>query len=275
MDTSSWKPLLRRPEPRDHLIQLYTDEAFLAAAVTHFLGSGLAEGEAAVIIATPEHVELFTRGLTAQGFDVRGLAKHDRLVVLDARDTLAKFMVDGMPEPTTFLSLITGILDRIRAAGHADVRLYGEMVNLLWNHNLEATVQLEALWNEVLAERGVSLLCAYGMDAFDARAYGGVLHRICRSHSYLIPVDDYERFDHAVDRAFADVFGRDDAGRLRELMASRNGSTARMPAAQAALFALRDLPASVGEAVLDRTRHHYGNGGNGKNGAEPTAPNSR
>jgi hypothetical protein len=254
-----WKAPLRTPQPCDHLIQLYTDPARLTAVATSFLGSGLAGGEAAVIIATPGHAELFTRALASQGFDVPRLLGWRQLEVLDAERCLGRFMVDGMPDGAAFASLITATLDTVRAGGYAKIRLYGEMVNVLWNQNLEATHRLETLWNELLADQQVSLLCAYHIDAFDHHAYRGALHRISRSHSCLIPDDDDERFDQAVAQAFTDVFGvRGDAERLRQLLVSRLGAAPVMPPAQAALFALQDLPASVGEAVLDRARHHYG-----------------
>jgi superfamily I DNA/RNA helicase len=257
--TSPWKTQLCTPHPCDHVVQLYTDPSFLAAAVAHFVGSGLAQGEAAVIIATPAHVELFTRALTAEGFDVRRLAKRQQFVALDAADCLSRFMVDGMPDRGSFRELVQATLDQVRSAGYAKIRLYGEMVDLLWNHNLEATAQLEELWNEVLADTGLSLLCAYHIDPFDHHAYRGLLHRISRSHSYLIPVDDYDRFDHAVGRAFTDVFGaQGDPEKLRELLIRSNRLLPAMPSAQAALFALRDLPASVGDAVLERARQYYG-----------------
>jgi hypothetical protein len=112
----------------------------------------------------------------------------------------------------------------------------------------------------MLADHRVALLCAYRIDPFDPHAYRGLLHRISRSHSYLIPVDDDGRFDQAVSATFTDVFGiQGDADRLREVFVRRqSGSTAAMPSAQAGLFGLRDLPDSVGAAVLDRARRHYG-----------------
>lgn len=256
--TSPWRAQLRTPHPCDHVVQLYTAPGFLAAAVAHFIGSGFAGGEAAVIIATPDHVALFTQALTAQGFDVPLLAKRRQLLVLDAEECLGRFMVDGAPDRALFRSLVQDTLDQVRAAGYAKIRLYGEMVNLLWDQNLESTIQLEELWNEVLADPRLSLLCAYQIDPFDHHAYRGLLHRISRSHSYLIPVEDYERLDKAVGMAFTDVFGiHGDAERLRELFV-RTQSVGGMPSAQAALFALRDLPDSVGDAVLERARQYYG-----------------
>jgi hypothetical protein len=254
---SSWESLLRTPRPCDHVVQLYKDQAFLVRAVTHFIGSGLALGEAGVLVATPAHVTAVTERLAAT-LDVPAALARDQLVMLDAETCLASLMVDGLPDRATFLALARGVLDRVHAAGHAKVRLFGEMVNLLLESNLPATMQLEALWAEVLAEQQVSLLCAYRLDNFDHHVHRGLLHRISRSHSHLVPVEDYERLDAAVDRAYRDVFGdRPDTERLRQLLASQPSAAAEMPAAQAALVALRDVRADIADDVLTRARHYY------------------
>ena len=203
---SSWESLLRAPRPCDHVVQLYKDEGFLLRAVTHFMGTGLAQGEAGVPVATPSHVKAVTEHL-ARTIDVPAALARDQLVLLDAETCLQSFMVDGRPDRSAFFTLAHGVLDRVESAGHPKVRLFGEMVNLLWETNLPATVQLEALWSEVLAERQVSLLCAYQLDNFDPHVHRGLLHRISRSHSHLVPVENYERLDAAVDRAYRDVFG--------------------------------------------------------------------
>jgi hypothetical protein len=168
-------------------------------------------------------------------------------------------MVDGMPDREAFVDVITDALDRVRAAGYQKIRLYGEIVNLLWEQDaLEPAARLEELWNELLAEQRVALLCAYRMDNFDRYAHRNALARISQAHSHMIPVDDYERFDRAVDRAYADVFGRDgDAQMLRDLLVTTLGPASVMPRAQAALLALRDVNAHTADAVLDRARQYY------------------
>jgi hypothetical protein len=257
MSAQSWQSLLRAPHPCDHVVQLYKDEGFLIRAVTHFMSTGLAAGEAGVLIATPEHVAAVTRRLAA-AVDVSGALARDQLVLLDAETCLTRFMIGGMPDRAAFLALANGVLDRVRAAGHRRVRLFGEMVNLLWEDNLPATVKLEALWSEVLVERQVCLLCAYRLDNFDHRVHRGLLHRISRSHSHMVPVEDYERLDAAVDRAYRDVFGdRADTVTLRELLVAQPSAAAAMPAAQAALVALRDVRGDIADDVLARARTYY------------------
>src|SRR5262245_33472835 len=258
MTTSPWESQLETPAPCDHFVQLYQDETFLARAVFHYLGAGLAKNEGVVIIATPAHNALFTDRLAAAGFDVLDLVARRQLLVFDAEPCLAQFMVNGWPDRVAFFTLVKNAIDPIRAAGFATVRLYGEMVDLLWDHNLEATLELEALWSELIADQSVSLLCAYRMDNFDRNSHRSILHRLCHCHSHLIPVEDYERLEQAVSRAYDDIFGTaGDGEALRTLLTTDGAVTPTMPSAQRALLALRDVSPSLADSVLARARVHY------------------
>jgi len=256
--TQSWQSLYRSPAPCDHVIQLYTDDAFLIRAVSQFIGVGLEQHEGGVIVATPPHVEAITRALGGDLY-VQTLRARGQLVTLDAQTTLDTFMVGGRPDREKFFAAVGDVLDRVTAAGFPGMRLFGEMVDLLWDHNLPATVELEELWNEVLAARRVVLLCAYQIDNFDRSVHRGVLHQLSQSHSHLVPVEDYERFERAVDDAYREVFGPDsDADLLRQLhgRSAATGATV-MPAGQAALIALRDVRRDLADDVLARARRHY------------------
>jgi hypothetical protein len=74
-----------------------------------------------------------------------------------------------------------------------------------------------------------------------------------------MPSDDPERFDEAVDRAYAEVFGvTGDVTALRDLMVSRYSQGTAVPAAHAALFALDDMPPLIANDIRARARQHYG-----------------
>ena len=253
----SWHSLLEAPHARDHVVQLYTDQEFLVRTVTRFVGRGIVDGEAAILIATPEHAEAFKAAL-AREFDVNALLDRGQLVLLDAAASLAEFMVDGHPDRSRFFSLVQRAVDRVHAAGFAKPRLYGEMVNLLWRTNVVATRELEDLWNEALALHGISLLCAYELDNFGHEGHRGLLHEICASHSHFIPVEDYEGLERAVARAYEEVFGdRGDSMSLRTLMTAALSTPTRMPPAEAALLAARQLTPTLANEILTRARRYY------------------
>ena len=251
-----WHPLLRAAQPRDHIAQLYTDDGFLTRAVTEFVGAGLMAGEAVVIVATPPHIRSFDEhlGLT---LDLTAARMANQLIVLDAEASLARLMVDGRLDRNVFQSFINATLDRAEAAGNGRVRVFGEMVNLLCERAPEAALDLETLWNEVLAERRVSLLCAYRLDNFDRGVHRRLLHQISHKHSHLVPVEHYQRLESAVDRAYREVFGAEgDTVALRDLLVSGVPTTPAMPPGEAALIALRGLRTDIADAVLERARHY-------------------
>jgi len=251
--------VVRHPSPCDHLIQAYTDDGFLARVVADYVSTGFEQGEAAVIIATRHHVALFSDRLGALGVDVPGAAAASQLVFLDAEQTLGRFMVEGRPDRNRFLAVVATALDSVRSAGYRGIRLYGEMVDLLWGHNLEATIALEQLWNEVIADERLSLFCAYRLDPL-GRQVQGVLRQVTHCHSHSLPVQDPERFQRAVDRAYTEVFGvRGDARMLQDLMVERQNLATAMSEAQAAVFALERMPPLIANEVRDRARLHYRN----------------
>jgi hypothetical protein len=248
---------LPRPSPRDHLVQAYTDDTFLAHVVADYMCVGLDQGGGVVIIATAAHAEAFIERLASSGIDVAALIATGRMLVLDAERTLQSFMVHGRPERAKFLTVITSALDHVRQAGALTIRLYGEMVDLLWQDQLDATLELEHWWNEVLTDDRLSLLCAYRLDALDRQAKG-VLRQVTHCHARLLPSDEPERFDEAVERAYAEVFGvSGDVAALRDLMVSRYSQGATMSPAHAALFALDDMPPLIANDIRARARAHY------------------
>ena len=85
------------------------------------------------------------------------------LLLQDAAALLTRFMVGDMPDRALF-KFTVGELVANAAATHRRVRVFGEMVDLLWRSNLPAAICLEHLWNELLEESNLSLFCAYAAN---------------------------------------------------------------------------------------------------------------
>ena len=49
----------------------------------------------------------------------------------------------------------------MKSQGSRRVRVFGEMVDLLWRSNLPAAIRLEQLWSELIESANLSLFCAY------------------------------------------------------------------------------------------------------------------
>ena len=64
------------------------------------------------------------------------------------------------------------------------VRVFGEMVSLLWDASLsDAAIEVEAMWNELGAQYPFSLLCAYPADSVRGDQHLDALAEVCRVHA--------------------------------------------------------------------------------------------
>jgi hypothetical protein len=255
----AWEDVLRAPVPTQHVAQFYTEPKFLIRAVGQYAGQGLRRGDAVLLIATVAHGRAITRRLAIRSPALDDLVRRGQLTILDAVHMLSELVVDGVPDAGRFRSVVGGAVTSVKAAGYPTVCVFGEMVDLLRRTSGPAALRLEELWNELLAEHALALLCGYSVDTFDPGIYDGFLQGVMATHSHFVPVEDYARLDRAVERAYGEVFGGGhDAGYLRRAFLSQYVRPAAMPDAQAAILAVREfVPAASAATLLDRVRHHY------------------
>ena len=183
MDPRTTHELLQYPASGDHIVQSWEDVSVLAETVGTYLHAGLRMGEAALVVSRPAHFELFKRSLP----QARAAGRSGQLRYFDAEDTMAKFMHRGMPDWKRFHQAIGGLIAELRLQYPA-VRVYGEMVDVLWQRGQqEAAVRLEEFWNELAKLQTFSLFCAYQLDNRDSLSYGGSFECVCKLHTHLIP----------------------------------------------------------------------------------------
>ena len=244
----SWSEVLREPARGDHIVQTYQDPVFLADAVGEYLAPGLARGEAVIVIARPENIAQFLRKLESLGVQPEKAIQTEQLRLLDAEQTLARFMADGMPQWKAFHEVIGGLIAQVRLQ-YPSVRAYGEMVDILWQQgSRDAAIRLEEYWNELTRLQTFSLFCAYRMDNLDAGTYGG-LEQVCKNHTHLIPARDYERFNEAVSEASCKVLDEPLAKILLSLAENHRLPT-KMPSGQATLLWLSQNMPRTADKVL-------------------------
>jgi hypothetical protein len=108
--------------------------------------------------------------------------------LLDAQDTLATFMTNGKPVAEAFKNSMCEVIRRAcRGRANCTVRIYGQMVDLLWkNGEQEAAIRLEMLWNQLANTEAFSLLCGYAMGHFYKDAN---FAEICSHHTHVMSAD--------------------------------------------------------------------------------------
>ena len=202
--TRSTAPIDIRPAhplagQHEHVVEFYETTEFLVDTVCDFVGPNLHDGGAAVVVASGAHRAAFETALCDAGVDLEHAIAADRYISFDAAEMLDELMVDGQPHAGRFSETIGEVIDR--AAGGAQqrhVRVYGEMVALLWEAgNIPAAVALEVLWNQLAATHAFALLCAYPMSAFAEDRTAAAFERVCGQHSTVIPAESYTRLASA------------------------------------------------------------------------------
>ena len=174
-----------------HFVQFYEDDAFLVKMVGAFIGAGIQNGNGGLVIATKSHRIGLEQQFRARKIDLDLVLSAEQLVFLDAEETLAKFMAGDYPDKNNFQKVVGNILGRL-GEGRNGVRVFGEMVALLWRAgNHSAAIKLEGFWNDLSRVHSFSLLCAYPFHDFDGAADETAFSRICQEHSHVLPLENY------------------------------------------------------------------------------------
>jgi len=110
---------------------------------------GITLGQRVLVVLTPDHRAAVDTALDGLGVDLAKARRDGSFVTLEAGHTLASFLVDGHSDPGAFRD---GVGRMVAAAGEdgSTVRVFGEMVGLLWDRgDVLAALELEELWNDL------------------------------------------------------------------------------------------------------------------------------
>lgn len=175
-----WLAFLRHSHAGEHAVQVYDDVDQLAASVAGYVAAGLADGDPALVVVTPENWERFAVALVGCGWDAKKAARDGLLEVADADSVLDSIMVDASPDAALFEQVVGGLVDDVGARRpERTVRVFGEMVDLLCARGrLAGALELEELWNGLAAARRFSLLCGY-----HGQGLGAGLAAVCAVHT--------------------------------------------------------------------------------------------
>jgi DNA-binding NarL/FixJ family response regulator len=176
------------PEKRNvrHEVEFYADDAGFVDGFARFIEAALTE-RAVIVIATESHHANLIQRLRADGLNVAAKMKEGSYIPLQVADVLSSFMVNDSFDPVLFRKSAGDLITKAAKGTkgeHRQVAACGEGVNVfLAAGNLEATMMLERLWDEIARHYKVDVLCGYFRSAFASPESVSVLERICAEHS--------------------------------------------------------------------------------------------
>jgi len=182
---------LSRHALHHHEVGFYSDDRSRMDGYTAFVGAALRNGKAAIFLGTESHCEKLLLKLQAYGLDMTAAIERGRYVALKSSEALAKYMINGMPDPVLFLNATEPLLAKAAESvngNRARISACGEAAPLLWEQgNLEAAVRVERLWDGIAKSYGIQIFCGYSLERFQGKDKSRAFETICELHSAVLP----------------------------------------------------------------------------------------
>lgn len=173
-----------------HEVQFHPDDASFVAGFTRFIKTALLEGKAVIVIATPSHQKSLLQRLREDRVNIADAIQQGRYLPSDVAETLATFMVNGLPDPVLFQNASHDLIAVAAKAVEGDpsrVAACGECSpTLLEQGRVDAAIQLEYLWNEISRTCAIDVLCGYDVKNFQSEQENYIYDRICAEHSAVL-----------------------------------------------------------------------------------------
>ncbi|MDQ1464953.1 MAG: hypothetical protein QOC73_1894 [Actinomycetota bacterium] len=185
-----------------HVVQFYERDSELIDVVATYFVDAIQAGDVAIAVATASHRAALEYQLTVVGVDVAAAQAKGDLLLLDAEQTMNRFLVDGAPDPAAFDMTIGWLIRQASRSGRRPVRVFGEMVALLWETGqINAALELESLWGELGRRLPFTLFCAYSAESVGGDEHVEALNEVCRLHSVVLDHSAVAAHSHTI-RAF-------------------------------------------------------------------------
>ena len=173
-----------------HEVEFYADDTGFVDGFARFIEAVLKEGNAVIVVATDSHQAGLLQRLTADGLNMPAEIEQGNYIPLEVTKTLSGFMVNNSPDPVLFRKIAGDLITEAakQAKGkHRGVAVCGEGVHSLFAAgNLQATITLERMWNEIGTHYELDILCAYFRSDFASGDDTSTLERVCAEHTAVL-----------------------------------------------------------------------------------------
>jgi anti-sigma regulatory factor (Ser/Thr protein kinase) len=167
----------------NHVVHFYGADDELADSVGRYLADGIRSGDGVVAVATAPHRLAFEATLARDGLDAGEERRAGRLLTADASGLLGSFLAGGRLDRHRFETAASALIGRA-AAGGRRVRVYAEMVALLWDAgDVALAIELEDQWNALGARLPFYLLCGYPASVLAVHGTAGPVRDVRGLHS--------------------------------------------------------------------------------------------
>jgi DNA-binding NarL/FixJ family response regulator len=168
---------------RSHEVEFYSNDAAFLVGFTRFIESALLAGKAVIVASTESHQKSLLEKLREHGVNVGAAIEQGRYLPLDVAEILPTFMVNDLPDPVRFLSVVGDLIEdasRATRGKQSRVAICGESASILWAEGkADAAIQVEQLCNRLTERYGMEILCGFSLSDFFREEDKQIFQRIC------------------------------------------------------------------------------------------------
>ncbi len=168
---------------RSHEVEFYSGDAAFLVGFARFIESALLAGKAVIVASTESHHKSLLERLEKCGADIAAAIERGLYLPLDVNEILSTFIVNDLPDPVRFLSIVGDlIVTAARATGGkpSRVAICGECASILWAEGkADAAIQVEQLCNQLTERYGMEILCGFSLSDFFREEDKHIFQRIC------------------------------------------------------------------------------------------------
>jgi len=172
-----------------HFVQFFDSNERVLSCLCKFVSDSVKVDYTPLLIITQEHQRALEDRLRVLGKDPDTLMASYRLIIVDARDTLAKVTHRHRIDQYRFHEVLGTLITQAAARGQP-VSVFSEFPALLIQDGHEQLImKLEDLWNELSRHQIFTVTCSYPDGFFARESRRRMLDHICALHSHVIRAD--------------------------------------------------------------------------------------
>jgi DNA-binding NarL/FixJ family response regulator len=172
---------------KTHKACFYSTDQELLNRVTQYIGSALEVGNAAIVIVSESRRDSVLKSLNDYGLNMDAAVEQGRYLTLDAAGMLSTSIVNGTLDSAgcfRCLHNLTASAADAAKTGQSRVAIFQECAHLLWaQRNVEATIALEKLGNQLASTCDVDMLCGYSLANFQRGIGSYIFEKLCAEHA--------------------------------------------------------------------------------------------
>jgi len=255
--TATEELLLSDAPVGSHLCQISVDPTLLATSVARFASAGLRRGDAVLLIAPHDRARSILASIVKGGVDAEDARASGQLLLVDPDSTLATCMRGGSPDLERLKGTARRMLLNVARERTPVVRVYGEMVSMLWQQGYpRIAIELEEYWTELAQNHSLAVFCSYTIDALTNDAYLSDLSEIGRTHSAVLSGAEDARFCAALEVVLEEILGVSFGLILSAAAREQTAGACRLPLGVRTFLWLHENMPSTSALILGQVRLH-------------------